>query len=129
MTVDAVTVGMERDALRGGGGIEFGEGIEVPVGDALLNSKRDSPGARWERILRPGPPSSERLRAVKRHSVQKTFVPQARSGNLWTHEAGHLGDARKHHLVLHEVNKPMATCRILHFIFYCQQIKLHYYTR
>ena len=33
----AIAVGVEHDALRGDSGIEFGEGVEVPVGDGLID--------------------------------------------------------------------------------------------
>ena len=34
---DAVAVGVERNTVRGDGGIELGEGAEMPVGEGLID--------------------------------------------------------------------------------------------
>ena len=36
MAFDAVSIGVEGDALAGDGGIELGESVDVPVGDGLV---------------------------------------------------------------------------------------------
>ena len=37
LTTDQVSVPVERDALRGHGGVQFGEGLEVLVDDGLVD--------------------------------------------------------------------------------------------
>ena len=41
---DAVAVGVERNTVRGGGGIEVGEGVEMPVGDGRIDMDPEGPG-------------------------------------------------------------------------------------
>lgn len=42
--LDAGAVGVERDAVRGDGGNGAGEGVEVPVGDGLIDMDRERLG-------------------------------------------------------------------------------------
>ena len=37
LAFDAAAVGVQGDALRGDGGVEFGEGLEMPVRDGLVD--------------------------------------------------------------------------------------------
>lgn len=52
LAFDAVAVGMEGDALRSNGGVEFGEGLEVLVGDRLVDM--DPEGLRGLQLRRVG---------------------------------------------------------------------------